>query len=47
MKRPNRYMSHSELELLREEIDTMVKNGQMMPATHGPSKKGFPSDTNI
>ncbi|KAG0781738.1 hypothetical protein G6F21_011489 [Rhizopus arrhizus] len=43
MKRPNRYMSHSELESLRSEIDSMLKNGQIVPATYGPNKKGVNS----
>ncbi|KAG0758273.1 hypothetical protein G6F33_010828 [Rhizopus arrhizus] len=40
MKRPNRFMSHAELETLKQELETMIKNGQLMPATHAPGKNG-------
>lgn len=41
MKRPNKFMSHAELELLEKEIETMLHNGQLVPATHAPGKNGI------
>ncbi|KAG0755447.1 hypothetical protein G6F33_011500 [Rhizopus arrhizus] len=40
MKRPNRYMSHAELDMFKTEVETMVSNGQLIPATHAPNKEG-------
>ncbi|KAG0913975.1 hypothetical protein G6F57_011256 [Rhizopus arrhizus] len=40
LKRPNRYMSHAELDMLKQEIETMLSNGQVMPTTHTPNQKG-------
>ncbi|KAI9492514.1 hypothetical protein BDB00DRAFT_909806 [Zychaea mexicana] len=38
LKHPTRFMSHSDLTILRQEIDTMVSNGLLMPAVHVPGK---------
>ncbi|KAG1135961.1 hypothetical protein G6F37_012379 [Rhizopus arrhizus] len=40
LKRPNPYMSHAELDMLKQEIETMLSNGQVMPTTHTPNQKG-------
>lgn len=40
MRRPNRYMSHGELEKLKEELAKMLANGQIIPTMHIPKKKG-------
>ncbi|KAI9329771.1 hypothetical protein BD770DRAFT_333913, partial [Pilaira anomala] len=38
MKRPNRHMSHSELESFKQELAKMLANGQLVPTMHAPSK---------
>ncbi|KAI7847029.1 hypothetical protein BDC45DRAFT_452497, partial [Circinella umbellata] len=41
MHQPNRYMSHSELEQLKGEIDEMVKQGQLIPSSKAPGAGGW------
>ncbi|KAG1043777.1 hypothetical protein G6F43_011580 [Rhizopus delemar] len=40
MKRPNRHMSHSELETFKKELEKMLANGQVIPTMHIPKKNG-------
>lgn len=40
MKRPNRHMSHSELEIFKKELEKMLANGQVIPTMHIPKKNG-------
>ena len=41
MKRPNQFMSHSELESLKKEIAEMLEQGLLIPAGHTPDKNGI------
>ena len=40
MHRPNRFMSHAELDQLRQEINEMVQQGILIPATHVKGPEG-------
>ena len=40
MKRPNRFMSHSELDSLKKEIEEMVDQGLLVPTSHKPLPSG-------
>ncbi|KAI8327377.1 hypothetical protein BD560DRAFT_457225 [Blakeslea trispora] len=40
IKRPNKYMSHAELDNLKKELAAMLKTGQIMPTMHLPQKDG-------
>ncbi|KAG1036469.1 hypothetical protein G6F43_013045 [Rhizopus delemar] len=43
MKRPNKHMSHSELEIFKRELSNMLSNGQIIPTMHHPKKDGSSS----
>ncbi|KAG1614235.1 hypothetical protein G6F46_007107 [Rhizopus delemar] len=43
MKRPNKHMSHSELEVFKKELAKMLANGQLVPTMHNPKKDGTSS----
>lgn len=43
MKRPNRYMSHAELETFKKELSKMLATGQVIPTMHVPKKDGTSS----
>ncbi|KAG1164985.1 hypothetical protein G6F36_013576 [Rhizopus arrhizus] len=43
MKRPNKHMSHSELEVFKQELSNMLANGQIIPTMHRPKKDGSSS----
>lgn len=43
MKRPNKHMSHSELQTFRLELAKMLKTGQIIPTIHVPKRDGSSS----
>lgn len=43
LKKPNRHMSHSELDDFKKEISKMLENGQLIPTMHIPRKDGTSS----